>query len=126
MLSLHNTYSFTTLAPTVLGSDYKDMRVKSLMSVGEAIKYKDVVTLHSNLKNTVNLPDIGVCTFILFKNINNEEVVLAYEWLDPNSINKTVTTNIKVELFNTSNDNIAVINMRLKELGFTNFNVTTF
>lgn len=126
MVNLYQVYSFNTLAPTVLGSKFSGMKVMSIMSVKEAVKYRDVVTLQSNLANTLPLPDINTCTFILFQNINGEETVLAYEWLDPNSIVKTTTTNIKVELFNTTADDLSIITMRLKELGYTGFNISTF
>jgi hypothetical protein len=127
MLTVNQTYSFSTLSPAVLGSSFTNMRVKALMTVSEAIKYRDVSTLHTVLKNTIPaLPDIGICTFVLLENINKEKVVLAYEWLDINSITSVTTTNIRIDLLNVTSDDLAILRNRMLELGYVNFDITTF
>lgn len=127
MLTVNSLYSFTTLAPSVLGSTYTNMKVKALMTVSEAVKHRDVITTHTVLKNSIpGLPDIGVCTFVLLENINKDTIVLAYEWLDINTISQVSTTNIRVELLNASSDDIAILRTRMLELGYVNFNITTF
>jgi hypothetical protein len=127
-LEINKVYNFTTLAPSRLGSVYNEMRVKSIMSATEAMKYRDIHTLHNNLIPVIsNIPvNTGDCTFVLFENTDNEKVVLAIEYLDPASIILVTSVNIRIEITDATSEDISLINMRLKELGYTNFDITTY
>jgi len=125
---INKVYNFTTLAAARLGSVYSEMRVKSIMTAGEAMKDRDIHTLHANLLPVIsNLPvDTGDCTFLLLENTDGETVVLALEYIDPVSVILVSSVNIRIELTDASSEDISLLNMRLKELGYTNFDITTY
>jgi len=127
-IKINRVYNFDTLAPSILGTTYKDMKVKAILSANEAIKYRDIYTLHNNLTTAIlGLPqDVGDCTYVLFEDRDNKKTVLALEYIDPFTITEVVTTNVRVELYNTDNLDVSVLRTRLLELGYNNFNISTF
>jgi len=125
---INKVYNFTTLAAARLGSLYTDMRVKSIMTATEAMKHRDIYTLHNNLVPVIpNLPvNAGDCVFLLLENTDGESTVLALEYIDPVSVILVTSVNIRIELTDASSEDISLLNMRLKELGYTNYNITTY
>lgn len=128
MLKINATYNFYTLAPVILGGEHKNMKVKAVMGAAEAIKYSDIVTMHTRLKPTITgLPDSHLdCTYVLFETINNETVVFALEYLDQNSITEVSSINIRIDFRSAENQDIAVIRARLLELGYKDFTISTY
>jgi len=128
MVNINKVYNFSTLAPAVLGSDFKDMKVIAILTAKEAVKYRDIQTLHNTLKPIITaLPtSVNDCSYVLFENIDNEKVLLALEYIDMFSIQEVVSTNIRVEIYNTNTDDVSIIRNRFIELGYANVKVTTF
>lgn len=125
---INKTYNFNTLAPSALGGTYTNMCVKSIMSAQEAVKYRDIVTLHANM--VVAIPGIPTnpsdCSFVLFETSDGEKIVLAVEYIDVQTITEVTTLNIRIELPNLTITDNNIIRERLLELGYTNFNITTY
>jgi len=125
---INKVYNFNTLAPTILGSNYSNMKVLSMLNAKEALKYEDIYTLHNNLLPAIlGLPqDVNDCVFLLLETIDGTKKVYAIEYIDPFSIVEVVTTNIRLELFNTNLEDLNIIRARMLELGYNDFNLTTF
>ena len=47
--SLNKIYNFSTLMPSVLGTSFKSMKVKGVLTSQEAVKYRDIATLHATV-----------------------------------------------------------------------------
>lgn len=122
------SYDFTTLAPTILGSNFKSMKVKGIMTSEEAVKYREIQTLHIKLKPVISaLPNnVDDCTFVLFETTDKETLLLAFEYIDKLSIQEVTTTNIRIEIYDTGVDDLSVLRNRMLELGYTNIKITTF
>lgn len=125
---LKKSYNFSTLAPTLLGNQYKNMKVKAILTSSNALQYKDIATIHQQVKSSIaGLPDsITDLTYILFENTDNEETVFALEYIDADSITEVDSLNIRIEIGNCTVDDIAVLRTRLQELGYTSFKITTY
>mgnify|MGYP006971714961 FL=1 len=106
---INKVYNFTTLAAARLGSVYREMRVKSIMTASEALRYRDIHTLHNNLIPIItNLPvDTGDCTFLLLENTDKEVVVLAIEYIDPVSVILVSSTNIRIEITDATSEDVS-------------------
>lgn len=122
---LRKRYNFTTLAPAILGASYKNMKVVSLISQSEAVKYSDVVTKHETLKQTIaGLPASTVnMTFILFEDSNGDKVVFADEYIDQLTITEITTITLQINVYDADPTMTAIIQARLRELGVVNFTV---
>lgn len=128
MVSINKLYNFNTLAPTIFGSSYSNMKVKGILTSEEAVKYRDINTLHTTVKPLIpNLPiNVADCTYILFENIDNIRTLLALEYIDINTLVEVSSTNVRVEIYNTTTMDLSVIKARLLELGYNNISITTF
>jgi len=125
---VNKTYDFMTLAPSVLGASYVSMKVRSIMTAQDAMRYQEVYTTHNNLLSVITgLPvNIDDCTFILFENSDGEKTVLALEYIDQDSITLVVSRNIRVDIMSAKTEDIALIRTILVEHGYNDINISTF
>lgn len=128
IFTFNGTYNFSTLAPTILGNSFTNQKVIGILTAKQAYKIKDVYTLHNSLVGVIpNLPaSADDCTFILFEDSLGNEIVMANEYIDQNSISSISTVNIRIDILNAVTSDIPIIRTRLLELGYTNAQITTF
>lgn len=126
-MNINTTYSFFTLSPTILGTQYTNMTVKAILTSDEAIKYRDIVTLHEKMKVVVSgLPNnVKDCTFYLLENTSGDRIVLANEYIDQSTITLVTSVTINISVFNSLTTDVAILRARLQELGYTDFSITT-
>jgi len=127
MFNINKSYNFTTLAAAILGAAYTNMKVLGILTANEAVKYNDVYTQYEVLKTIISgLPtSADMLTYVLFVDALGNKKVIAQEYIDPVSVTLVTTTNLRIDIFNIDSAMEAVINLRFKELGITNFNMTT-
>lgn len=124
---LRKRYNFTTKAPAILGAEYHNVMVESIMTATEAVKYSDVLTLHEQIRTVLNLDlEVANCTYIKFRTLDGETVILALEYINSDSIVEVKTVNIRVDILEANTDDILIIQERLKELGYSKFKIRTF
>lgn len=125
---LKKTYNFNTLSAAILGAEYTNMKVKAMMTSDNAVKFRDIATLHASVKATIpNLPEsISDLTYILFEDTKQEVLVLPLEYIDTNSIQEVSSVNIRINISDCTTDDISTLRLRLKELGYINFTISTY
>lgn len=124
---IKKTYNFTTLVPSLLGGEYKNMQVVSLMTPDEAVKYQDILTLHEQVRTLIALNmSANDCTYVKFKTLEGDTKIIALEYIEPDSIKEVTTVNVRIELQRATTEDISIITARLKELGYVDFDVTTY
>ena len=129
---IKKTYNFTTLVPSLLGGEYKNMQVVSLMTPDEAVKYQDILTLHEQVRTldemlkAICVVSANDCTYVKFKTLEGDTKIIALEYIEPDSIKEVTTVNIRIELQRATTEDISIITARLKELGYVDFDVTTY
>ena len=124
---LRKQYNFTTKATAILGAEYRNVMVESIMTATEAVKYSDVLTLHEQIRTVLNLDlEVANCTYIKFRTLDGETVILALEYINSDSIVEVKTVNIRVDILEANTDDILIIQERLKELGYSKFKIRTF
>lgn len=126
---LNKTYNFTTLAPAILGETFKNMKVKAILTADEAIKYRDIMTLHNQLKTKITALPISVSDysgFILFENSSGEAVLLADEYIDTYSVTEVKNITIQIVIPDADTTDVNVLRTRLLELGYVKAQITTY
>lgn len=123
-------YKFNTLAPSILNTTYDLMKVKSISTIDIVGRFSKVnlYDLNSKLVNVIpglsnNAADN---TYVLFENSDKEEIVLAKEWIDSNTIEVVSSTNIRVDIPNKSTADIDVIKRALLDLGYKDLKIYTY
>jgi len=127
MFNIAQSYNFTTLAPSLLGGDYTNMKVTGIITYVEAVKRSDVTTKHITVKQLIpGLPATpNNLIFIVFTDASGNELVLAQDYIDPVTIVIVTTVNILVEVFDVASSMEPILRQRLKELGIINFKLST-
>lgn len=127
LFEIKKTYNFSTLAPTILGGNYTNMKVKAILTSENAVKYADITSIHTTIKPIIkNLPDnVSELTYILFENLDKETSIFPIEYLETDSITEVSVLNIRIDIPNASMDDLNILKTRLKELGYVNFTITT-
>jgi len=122
---INQMYDFDTYAPTILGGHYTNMKVKGIVSFDDAIKHADVATIHESVKAVIpGLPPTpNDLIFIIFVDTTGAEVTICKDYINP-AITQVTTININISINGISSALEPVINLRLQELGISNFVIT--
>lgn len=117
--SLHKRYNFITIAPAILGGRYSNMRVISILNAQEANKYRDIYTLHeqvkASLENNIQVSDL---TYIVFEDMAGTKLVLPNEYIVQDSIILVDSIKILIEVPDANTEDLSILREKLKELGY--------
>lgn len=129
-LEVGKVYNFSTIAGSVLGDNFTNMevlvRAKATSMINSGV---DIYTRHASIVAIVpTLPDnANDMIFVeLQSTVTGDKHVLAIPYILPGSIVEVVSTNLRVEVFNTNADAIGVIRLLLAERGFTDVKISAF
>lgn len=122
------TYTFNTLAPTVLESVMKNVKIMSIMDYDLANSYINVDLVQKAIYpllpiGTPNNPKDYV--YVLFMTEAKIKSVLAIDWIDVNSIQEITSATINVRINGAALEDIPKIRDTLKLMGFTNLIIST-
>lgn len=113
-------YKFNTIAPSVLGNTFSNLKLLSIMGFEEAVKKQDVITIHNQIKNQVanaNLPNrVQDCTFLYFENAGGDKLVFANEYLT--NVETVTTTTLLITVKNYTGTDLTNITAALNKLGY--------
>lgn len=121
-LKINATYSYSTIAPGVLGASFSNMKLIGILSPTEALKIQDIRTIHSQILSTANnkaLPESVLdCTFLKFSSPDGSESLIALEYL----INLTPVEckKLKITIDNYTQTDWVIISDTLRSLGYEN------
>lgn len=118
MFKINKRYNFNTVAPTVLGDRYELMKLKSILSLDEAIKKYDVYTQHEKVKKYLDAEyNIKDLTFFHFINGSTEKIIPDV-YIISNSIVEVDKVNILIEVDNVVTEDISAIAEILTSHGY--------
>ena len=126
LFNLKKTYNFNTISTSVLDFSYKNLTVISYLGFDQAIKYSgifnDVVTIREQLVVETSKPLLPAkdAIYVLFKDMYDNEILLAEDWIDSNSIQlvQDIVYNLTIKDITTSDT--AIILDTLRALGYNN------
>lgn len=125
-IQLNKRYNFITIAPTILGASYTNMKAISIMSYKEALKKEDITTIHKQIEKT--LPQdlrVSDLTYILFEDMNGKEKVMAYEYMVKDSVVEVNKITILVEIPDANTEDLNTISLAMTELGYYKCKITS-
>ncbi len=122
MFEINKSYTFSTIASGILGSNFKNLKVLSLTNAIEAVKYSDVFTMNEQINAEVGntLPHAHNMTYVLFENVSKEKIILSIDWININSIEVVSELNAMITIRNISNLQLQSVTRVLRELGLIN------
>jgi hypothetical protein len=123
-----STYSFTTLAPSVLGGSFTNAQVIGIVNYGIALAITNIATLQKTVfpllppGSPSNYEDYN---YIVFSTGTNSKLVLADAWINQGSIVQITGTAINITINNASLADVAILQKELTAMGYTNFAIST-
>lgn len=120
-------YSFNTIAPTLLGSDYRNVKVLGIIDYNIASQYINPHVRHADLYPymATGIPDDPTqYNYLMVRLGSGGRTVLAIPWIDISSIEQVTITNITVTFTNAKNSDVERIRELLELNGFTNFTIS--
>jgi hypothetical protein len=123
-----STYTFNTLAPTVLDSVMRNVKIMSIMDYDLANSYINVDIVQKSIypllpSGTPSNPKDYI--YILFLTEAKIKTVLALDWIDVNSIQEVTTVTINIRVDKAAIEDIPKIRDTLKLMGFSNLTITS-
>ena len=128
-LRIGKVYTFSTLAPAILGAVIKNAKLISIVDYSSALKYDNIVTKYRTIypvlpNGTPDSPED--CEYYIFKTESGDSVVFANQWIDENTVELIQHVGIKVNISNGSLTDVNRIRDALNALGVEDFTITTF
>jgi len=123
-------YNFLTISNSILSPEYRNMTVEGIMSLNQAVRLAgvntDVLTIREQLiKETgLSLLPANKAKYILFLNQNDENVLLAEDWIKLDSVKLVTALKAIFTIDNITNDDVNIINNTIRSMGYKNITLT--
>ena len=124
---LNSVYSFNTVAPAILGLEFKRVTVLGVLSYSVANTFINIETNHINIfpylpTGTVNDPK--TYQYLLIKTETGENTVLALPWIDLDSVTQVTSQSLVLTVNNINNTDTTKIRDAMIMLGYNNFTIS--
>lgn len=123
VLSINQLYSFSTLAPSILGAQYSNVRLVAIMDYNLAVQQKNVELLQRQVAPYL-LPgsptDVKKFTFYKFQINTTDFVVVCNHWVTQDGFVASNSVDAVVRIFNIDEtQDTAIVREQLRLLGYT-------
>ncbi len=120
-MDIGKLYSFNTTSPVVLGDRYENVK---LVRSGLGNQFENIVDIQSRniqVSNLTGIPadDISVMLCHMFITENNEQLVLADEWINKNTLTTGSKINFSLIVSDISLEDKATILQTLDSMGYS-------
>ena len=123
---IKGTYSFNTYAPQILGSDFENVTVLSIMDHETAIAFMDIASLHVNVYPYLpsGYPDDLTATdYIKIRTSGGNDTIIGVNWIVEETIVELLTGNIYATISGVSATDINRVINALASNGFNSTDV---
>lgn len=124
---IDNVYNFNTVAPAILGADFKRATVLAILNYTIASTYINIETNHVNIfpylpEGTVNDPK--TYKYLLIKTETGENTVLALPWINLDTVVKVTGQTLTIKINDITGDDSTKIRDSLILMGFNSFTMS--
>jgi hypothetical protein len=124
---LNSVYSFNTVAPAILGLEFKRVTVLAVLNYSIANTFINIETNHINIypylpTGTVNDPK--TYQYLLIKTETGENTVLAIPWIDLDSVTQVTTQSLILTVNNINSTDTTKIRDAMIMLGYNSFTIS--
>jgi len=122
------SYNFLTLAPAILGTQFNNATLLSIMNHDTAMKFANIdqqaqIVYPALPAGTPNNPQSYV--YLLFQTSAGTNVVLANVWINESSITVATTATITVTVTKVTTADVTVIRNILLNAGYNSIQIVT-
>lgn len=118
-LQISKYYNISVFANSILGSNFRNVKLSSVLDYQTALKFGSIDLLHKQIYPYLP-PDTPVdntkYTYYLFQ-VRGKQIVLADYWIVPGSIVETEGAEYTFKLKNVTSHQVAIVRDQLRLLG---------
>jgi len=126
IFTIGKVYTFNTLAPSLLGATLTNMKLKSILDFDTVSKLTNIELQYRRIYpllpiNSVNDPKATV--YYVFKAESGSDVIIAEQWVDQPTITEITSINFRVNISNTTLQDMNTLRDILNSMGITNYTI---
>lgn len=121
VLTINKYYDFSLYPNSVLGTNYTNAKLISILDYNTALKFSNIELLQKQIYPYLppgTIADHTNYTYYLFK-YNNKNLVIADVWIIESSITVTTGLTYTLKLNNITSNQLAIIRDQLRLLGIS-------
>ena len=121
-LEIYARYNFNTIAPSILSGPFEKMKLIAICTAQEALKYRDVYTLHKHMERYVQDISVEDLHYLVFQYSTNDEkkVCIPMEYIQSESLVKVEGVKIYIEVPDAQMSDLALVQDALISVGIHN------
>jgi hypothetical protein len=124
--NINKSYSFKTLAPSVLGASFKNFKCLGIFDYNTAAQYINPNERHAQIypllpAGTSNDPT--TYTYLLFQSPSGVKTVLALEWIDSASVSLLTYSSLAITVPNAGSADVKKIRDMLVIMGYSGISI---
>ena len=121
-LEIYSRYNFNTIAPAKLSGPFEKMKLVAICSAQEALKYRDVYTLHKHMEQYTQDLSVEDLHFLVFQYPSGDErkVCIPLEYIQSESLVKVEGVKIYIEVPDAQMSDLALVQDALISVGINN------
>lgn len=128
MLTIGTTYTFNTLAPSILGAIIQNAKLVSILDYETAIHFDTIDLKYRSIypllpPGTPDQPNTTI--YYRFISESGESIIIAESWIDLSSVEEITFVNIQILLQQASLTDIPRIRNALNALGYSQYSIGT-
>lgn len=128
-MEINKHYDLQTISASVLGLNIKNLKLKKIINFVDAVKEdSSLLFLNENVYGSISqlpVPSPYEMTFYVFEDANSKDVLLAKEWIIPNSmVLVNIINTLTIIVSDVTPDDSLMIQEMLRNIGITKFAVS--
>lgn len=119
--SLHKTYSFNVYPVSLLGDDFKNVTVLSVLGYQTARMFADVDAIHANVYPYLpagSPSDPSTIDYVQLKTASGEQVILGIPWINEDTIELKESGRMSVLIEDVGSVDVARVRAALAQNGY--------
>lgn len=128
-MQIRKVYNFRTLAPSVLGAEFKNAKLTGIVDYASAIKRDTVDQRFKSiyaLLDPAPVYDPTIYNYYIFKTEQGQDVVLCEVWIDMTSVVEAVGESYRITVRNTDSATMNRVKLAMTALNITDFNIEKY
>jgi hypothetical protein len=125
-LDIGKTYTFNTVAPSILGTSIKNAKLVAVLDYQTALSFDNIDLKYRSIypllpANTQDTPELNI--YYRFQTESGEKIIMADIWIQESTIETIEHVNFQILFTQASMKDIPRIKDALNAMGYLNFQI---
>jgi hypothetical protein len=124
--SIKKVYHFDVYPSGILGNDFQNVTVLSIMDYESAIQMADIPAIHANVFPTLPAgtpEDPSATNYLKIRTANGQTTVLGLSWIKEETVQEVNSIAVQVTISGVATEDVSRIRVALAQNGFNNLDI---